>query len=546
MTYTFNLLDEDWIPCRMCNGEMCELNIVETLCSSHRAREIIHHSPLVIVAIHRLLLAILHRIFGPPDQHAWRDIWERSYLEESNIDGYLGQWKHRFDLFHEIDPFYQTGVLSFDYATSTAKLFHELASGNNKVLFDHTLMSSPPVLTASEAARLLIAFQTYAIGGLLTYEKGYVERDRSADAAFMVKGAAVLVTGRNLFETLMLNLVHYNSDDGEPFAFETEMDKPAWERDSCVESRDRFPDGYLDWLTWQSRRVRLKPEADDRGKPVVREVVIMKGYQLPDGEWRRSYETMIAFRKNEKAKSNQEPWSALAFTEDRALWRDTLSLLQTVQNERARPKTVDWLADLKSKDFLFTDQMLPLSTYGLCNDRATVYFWRREMFPLPLAYLTDNELVDKLKSMLALAEEAGKALDYSAWFLARLELFPDESKEPGKEAKNEINRMSDDLAPGRLYWSRLEMPFKRLLMELPGDVSIDQNGSKVYGAGLLPKWAETTRRVALEAFRTASAAVGESARALKARAKAEDIFNKRLNSIIKPYTEQGEKGGEKA
>lgn len=542
MANSCNLLAENWIPCRIRNGRMRDLNLVDVLCEAHKIREILHPSPLVTLAFHRLLLAVLHRVFEPSDWRAWLALWKECRFDGARVKRYLEEWHTRFDLFDDDHPFYQTSSVPLDRAVSTAKLSHELASGNNKTLFDHTLTESPPVLAPAEAARIVVALQAYAIGGLVSTEKGRKKQDGSADNAFMVKGAALLATGRNLFETLMLNLVQYNAEDEEPFAFDSEKDKPAWERDEDVKAVDRLPDGYLDWLTWQSRRIRLKPETDDQGRLIVREAVIMKGYQLPDGQWRYGRETMIAFRRNAKASANQEPWPALSFTEDKALWRDTLSLLQSVDGERARPKTLDWLADIAANSGLISDRALPLSAYGLCSDRASIDFWRQEHLPVSVAYLTDQEMTAALARALHLAEESGKALHDATWILLRLALIPDESKEPGKEAKKKINRMCDELAPGRPYWSRLETPFKRLLEDLPEDISTDQHGSTVYGAQRLPKWAETIRRAGQEAFDSVSAAVGESARALKARAKAEGIFLRRLNSILKPCL-TGEGGG---
>jgi len=545
MAYSFNLLDEDWIPCRVDDGKRQELSLVNALCQSHKAREILHPSPLITVALHRLLLAILHRVYGPSDWRAWQKIWERGSFDEIPIRKYLEQWRRRFDLFDEKYPFYQTSGVSFDHATSVAKLVHELASGANKTLFDHTLADRPPVLSPAEATQFLISHQAYAVGGTGSHEKG-CEQDKYAKNSFLVKGATLLAIGRNLFETLLLNLVHYNPDDEEPFAFDANKDIPAWERDEDVRPADRLPDGYLDWLTWQSRRIRLKPEIDVQGRLGVREAVIMKGYQLPDNQWRYGRETMIAFRMNKKAIANHEPWLALAYTEDRALWRDMLSLIQSVGDKSVRPKTVDWLADLRNRGVFAGSRAYHLSAYGLCSSKASVIFWRHETLPLPLEFLSSQELVSTLKSALTLAEDAGRVLRESAWHLAKLALIPEESKEPGKEAKKDINNMCDELSPGRLYWSRLETPFRRMLEDLPGDTSTDSHGSIVHGAHCLPKWTDSIRRVALEAFDVASAAIGESARALKARARAEDRFRKKLFRILKPYTEHRDEGGEEA
>jgi CRISPR system Cascade subunit CasA len=540
MTFSFNLLDEKWIPCRMSGGRTRELNLVDTLCQSHRVHAILHSSPLVTVALHRLLLAILHRVFGPSDWHAWQGIWSEGQFDETHIRQYLEQWRDRFDLFNKDYPFYQTEDVGFEYAKSAAKLPHELASGNNPTLFDHTAMENPPMIYAAEAARLVVALQSYAVGGLVSSEKGRKKQDGSADSSFMVKGAAVLAIGRHLFETLMLNLVQYNPDDEEPFAFDREKDLPAWEREKRANPVDRLPDGYLDWLTWQSRRIRLKPEIDDQDRLFVREAVIMKGYQLPDNQWRYGRETMIAFRKFEKATRNQEPWLALAFTQDKALWRDMLSLIQSVDEESARSKTVDWLADLRSKGVIEENRALRLSAFGLCSNRAKIDFWRHETLPLPLSYLSDQELVSSLRQSLSLAEDAGKALRGSIRYLAKLALAPDENREPVRE---DIDSLCDELSPGRLFWTKLEIPFKQLVVDLPEDISTDQYGS-FYGEYCLPQWAEIVKRAAREAFYAASAATGESARALKARARAESDFTRRLNDIMARFRNELPEGGE--
>lgn len=196
MTNSFNLQVEDWIPCRMLSGKTRELNLVDVLCEAHEAREILHPSPLVTVALHRLLLAVLHRVFGPSDWRAWLTLWKECRFDEARVKQYLKEWHKRFDLFDDEHPFYQTSFVTLGHATSTARLFHELASGNNKTLFDHTLMKSPPVLAAGEAARLVVALQAYAVGGLVSTEEGRKKQDGSADNAFMVKGAALLVSRR--------------------------------------------------------------------------------------------------------------------------------------------------------------------------------------------------------------------------------------------------------------------------------------------------------------------------------------------------------------
>ena len=79
----FNLLDEPWIPCVFLgSGALQELGLRDTLVRAHEIRAIVDPSPLVTVALHRLLLAVLHRVFGPLNAAAWARLWEQERLDE--------------------------------------------------------------------------------------------------------------------------------------------------------------------------------------------------------------------------------------------------------------------------------------------------------------------------------------------------------------------------------------------------------------------------------------------------------------------------------
>ena len=64
MTISFNLIDEPWIPCIL-DGTRVELGLRDVLAQAQQLREIRGDSPLETASLHRLLLAVLHRIFGP-------------------------------------------------------------------------------------------------------------------------------------------------------------------------------------------------------------------------------------------------------------------------------------------------------------------------------------------------------------------------------------------------------------------------------------------------------------------------------------------------
>lgn len=555
--HSFNLIHQEWIPCILPRGNQVALGLKEIFPRAPEIKEIFDPSPLVTVSLHRFLLAILHRNLGPVDGYGgprnseeWKALWEKGSFDCKRILSYLKKYCHRFDLFNEKHPFYQAPSMPIStrdargreksYAKPIANLVHELATGNNPTLFDHSFESNGQWVSPAEAARLLIAFQAFAVGGLQTRE---TEKEKSADNAPLVKGAVILIKGNNLFETLMLNLHKYHQEDEEPFG--ASLDAPAWERDEETVASDRRPTGYLDLLTWQSRRVRLIPENDQNGHTIVKQVVIMKGNQFPDDYSLHQREPMLAFYKIEKPGKGQAPWSPRAFTEDRALWRDSLALLQSVAEKRARPKLLDWLSDLTLREIIPRAATYNLYAGGLVTSKAKIILWRHECLPLPLQYLENERLLNGLREALELAERVsallapGSEKHVTPLRLLALEMLPTDQK--GKADPDAIKALVASLGAERPYWARLGQIFSRLLTDLVKD-STEVQGEILYGRKTLPWWAEEIRITAWRAFREATKGLDRDARTLKAVSKAEDEFGLRLNGILKPYKKEKQGG----
>lgn len=527
---TFNLVEERWIPCLMPDASLEAFGLKEVFDRAHDIRQITSSSPLVTAALHRLLLAVLHRVFGPKNLKQWRKLWEEGRFSQEKIGAYLEKWRQRFDLFDEKCPFYQVNGLDADRRVSVTRLCLETPSGSGTsvLLFNHTANEPPPKLAPGEAARHLVAYQCFATGGLITDEAGKA----SAKAAPLARGAVILVSGTSLFRTLLLNLHIYNPDQEEPFPVRGE-DAPAWERHKPTRFKDRGPAGYLDLLTWQSRRILLEPVQED-GRTFVERVVIMGGNQFPKNYSIHDRETMMAFRRNPKAKEGQDPWPPVKLDEQRALWRDSLALVQSVRKIRARPKTLDQLSDLVSKGSLPRSNVFPLAILGESTDQKKIVLWRHERLPLPLAYLSDDELVGALEQALELGEEAGRALRW-----AGSETAKHLDAQLGGSRDKKQSRIS--LNPGRLYWSRLETSFKRLMVALPEDRQ-EVDGETVYGAELLREWAGEIRRTALGAFEEATRGLDGHARALRAAAKGQRVLLGKLKGALGSVLSEGGEG----
>lgn len=256
MAYSYNLIEVKWIPCVSSDGSVDELGLRDALVEAHNYRELGGDSPLVTASLYRLLLAVLHRLFGPEDRDAWRALWAQGHWDAAKIDAYLGEWRHRFDLFDAEYPFYQ-GDHPTIRANPIGDLLHELSKADT--LYDHRTLNGIAA-TPPEAARHLICAQ--AFGRWMT--KGPYGQ---LPFGVCARGINFFVKGDNLFEDLALNLIRYPTrDDVMPH---DARDRPCWEMPNPFEPARSLPFGYLDYLTWLSRRILLIPEKLD-GQVMVR------------------------------------------------------------------------------------------------------------------------------------------------------------------------------------------------------------------------------------------------------------------------------------
>jgi CRISPR system Cascade subunit CasA len=498
---SFNLIDEPWIPVYGLDGR-AECSIKEVLLRAQEFREMRDSSPLVTLALHRLFLAILHRNFGPSSSKAWGKLWQTGCFDAAALESYFARSRPYFDLFDAERPFYQDAAFQSKKPNGINQLVRELSRGNNPTLFDHTSEDPPPLLSPAEAARALVAEQAFAVGGGKS-ELGYTT------SGPLVGGVTVLVCGENLFETLLLNLIRYKENDPLP----TEGDAPAWEQKGRPKDGPPTPNGYLDYLTWQSRSIHLQPEADGR----VRFMSYAQGRKLAPAA--PLYDPMMAYQRD---KEGDRP---LRLSETKALWRESAALFQFEAEATAfrGPGNLRWLRDLRAEDLLPSRPRFTLTAVGLCTDKAKVHFWRHEDLPLPPDYLTDGTLKKSLQVALELAEEVGAKLRNGATRkLAELLLTAGQRSPDSKQ----LWAMVDSLGADALYWSRLEQPFRLFLINLPGPVA---HQKEQIDAWFRDRLARTARR----AFWETAGELGSSRRILRAVVESERQLGGSLAKIAR-------------
>jgi CRISPR system Cascade subunit CasA len=451
MSLSFNLAHDPFIPCIVPDRPPVQHNLQSVLLDAHEIAEIRDESPLVTIALHRLLLAILHRCYGGPKNAAERvAIRKAGRFDADGIKAYFAKWADRFELFHDNHPFFQVAGFTTKEPSGINRLAQELSRGNNAALFDHTSDDPPPALTAARAARVVIAEQAFAVGG------GKSDTGNTTHAP-LVSGAVVLVRGKRLLETLWLNLTVFSTR--EPVASLAE-DAPVWERAPAdPHKQPGRPRGYLDYLTWQSRTLRLHPEStgDDL---VVHRVSYAQGRKLETSAG--FYDPMVAY-----VRSKEEGDRPIRLTENRDLWRDSAALLQFAEADQFKgPKILQTLGSVELTEVVPRSARHRVSIFGLCTDKAKVNFWRHETLPLPVAYLDRTDLVVSLKQALTLAESVADAVRKGAWAAAANRLTASAGGNPDKDR---VRDLLDSFAPERFYWSRLEGRFRELIVDLAAD-----------------------------------------------------------------------------
>jgi len=490
MDRSFHLTTQAFVPCVLEDGSVQDLSLTDVLVRAHKIREVRDGSPLVTVALHRLLLAVLHRVFGPADLEAWMRLWKAPQFDEARVRTYLEEHHDEFDLCHPDRPFYQTAGDEELEAMKPVSIWRlDLVQGNNATLFDHRTEHESPAVGAAHAARLLVAYQAFALGGGVSKPFNFMHGPLARDGGFLT-----VLQGDNLHQTLCLNLLRLNERSPHPW-HSGPADRPAWERreERPIRKRGTTPDGHLDYLTWQSRRIRLLP--DDGDALTFSRVKMLQGLALPSGP--STPEPMCLYTRA----SDSDDWRARPFEPDRSLWRDSHTLLATADAGHRKfrpPLAILQLADLKDRMLLEETRTFRCAALGLCASQAKVKAWRHETLPLPLAYVGNQRLVDVLGDAVKAAEDAADALRQAARKLALVAHGLDKKPQLGP-AEHSLLRKSVGQSLRR-YWPRLESKFRGLMADLPARQPADPDEP-------INDWREFVVQAATDTFNEALAAL---------------------------------------
>jgi CRISPR system Cascade subunit CasA len=499
MLSSFNLVLEDWAPVRE-NGTRRRISLAELFSRAHEIQDLDPASPLAWIALFRLLLAISRRaLSGPKNRGEWLSLHQLGRFPEAPFTEYLDQWTSKFDLFDQHHPFYQDSSLRGRNAASIAGLIPEAASGNNGTLFDHSSDAVETLLSPSDACLALLVSQTYGPGGLITRDPG---EPTSAPGAPLAGKLIFLNQGKNLWETLVLNLVEYNSQRDRPFDANTLLeggaaDRPIWEREAQY-AVDRAPYGYCDYLTWPSRRVLLEQRPDG----LVSTAVIRSGTGLSK-DWNQArWDPFMARRTSNPKKPNI---LSVQLSDSKALWRDSNALFSGQEaDQNLAPRNITQLSS-----WGVLESEAPVLAIGVCTDKAKFLLWRKELWAIPAGLLVDPSGATFVSELVKTAEERWRSLRGTLRHVAE-NILPDTRAKAGKDR---VADLVDSWSADRPYWSTLGSMFWRYVRR-----AVTEPHPHV-----LKDWNRLVSHTKTNALREVANSLGESHRTWRAIAIADPV-----------------------
>lgn len=487
---SFNLLDQPWIPVSTPGGASDLVSLLEVARNARAYTTIGHADPLVTIAVHRLVLAFLHRALDGPSSSDEAGDWYSDGFPQQKIEGYAQKWRHRFDLFDAERPFLQQPGIEFEpLGDHWTRLSSARGSFNTNVLFRPELRSKAPPegdIFASEAALELLGHQAFTLGGLIK-RLGVT----SAKGSPLATAALTLVNGENLHQTLCLNLVPYAGRHSR-------NDAPVWERDQpsladLQKPREYSILGLAASYVWPARAILLRPDSEGR----VEKMYYAAGQPPTEG---RYPDPMMTLVKN--AKGEDYP---MGYREGKGMWRDLHSFVPK-PSARAAPEVIEHASTLLLSQGDY-DTPLTFSVFGMVNNKAKIALVRQERLQLPSVFLRHHALAERLEGWIKEAGDGAFRLKQALQVLARGLISLGENVDP-----NSIKAQVSAFGYEERYWPEAERAFWRFLGTLAHDPTefaeqVDERARQ---------WTAQLNTLVHQTYSDIAESLGRSARTLRA------------------------------
>ncbi|MBR6384917.1 MAG: type I-E CRISPR-associated protein Cse1/CasA [Ruminococcus sp.] len=493
----FNLVDEPWIRVMGSDCRISEISLKNALVNAHEYKSLKGELPTQDTAVMRLLLAVLHTVISRYDESGnknpldddeenalerWKSWWDSGKFPENAVSEYLDEWHERFWLFHPERPFFQVAGMKKGTDYDSPKLNGEVSESSNKIrLFSSYSGKEKSSLSYAQAARWLLYLNAYDDTSSKPTKEGKAKAGGnlpSAGAGWLGKLGLIWLSGKNLFETLMLNLVIINENKVQY------RQKPVWEKEKVSDSERTeipMPNNLAELYTLQSRRILLNRKDN--------EVV---GYKLLGGDFFEKenafFEPMTVWRVPKDNKKANEPITPKRHDSSKQMWREFSVIYNNEKDNNRRSGTVNWYCNylygecLISEEYMMTTAITSVE-YGdkdffvknIFSDSLTMHSSLLSELGKGWREIIENEI----KKCEELAYRTGK-------FAQEIYVSSGGSNSPKDKHYDKIK----DEAKEQIYY-RLDMPFREWLR------NINPNCNGKEKQEIILKWQNTAKRTAL-------------------------------------------------
>lgn len=487
----FNLIDEPWIRVMDSNCNVSEVSLKDAILNAHNYKSLSGELPTQDIAVMRLMLAVLHTVYSRADENGnespleddedesldrWQALWKKGHFSEKAIGDYFETWHERFWLFHPERPFAQVAGLNIGTDYDAPKLNGEISESSNKVrFFSMYSENEKSSLTYPQATRWLLYLNAYDDTSSKPTKEGKAKAGGSLPSpgvGWLGKLGLIYITGNNLFETLMLNLIMVNEDIVQ------ESQNPLWEQEKVSDAERTeiaLPSDLAALYTLQSRRIFL-----------IRKDNKVASYKLLGGDFFEKenafFEPMTVWNLPKK---NGSAFTPKRHDSSKQMWREFSVLFGEKGGKQAG--VLRWF-----KNFLQGKNLIPRS-YLLKTSITAVEYGDKDFF-VKNVYSDSLTMHSELLSELGAnwrakieteIDRCGKLANIIAFLAQNLYIASGGSNSKKDKHFNEI----PNVVKSQLYY-RFDMPFRAWLRSI--DPQIYDEKQK-YDKQL--EWQSTARRI---------------------------------------------------
>lgn len=499
----YNLFEEPWISVIHKDLSYWNYGIKQLLLNAHEILELAEDNPLTKYGIYRILIALVMDAFKLRSIDTLDDCLGEEKFSPQIIEQYYKDQKAKFFLFSELNPFFQNPNLrniENKDKKNISSLFQFIPTGNNTILFNHILEKEHKIAPEFCAKALCTLSAFTPVGG-----RGYTASINGKPPWY------ILLKGRNLFETLLLNScvtsIEANNEDAPVL----------WNSPNIVKNEPIMSTSTLQGLTWLPRYIYLFPDeggmctySGQNSDVLVSNIAYEQGWSFK-GEWTDPHVSYIVSTKGR---------FPLQVNSGKKIWRDIGPLiLQKAPGSTTKfenPIIIQQFKVLKFEDILPDDYLMLIESYGIRTDKAKYLEWFEESLSLPIKILRNSKLLIQIQPAIDIANSIESLMKKA------MTIF---STQNGR--KLNIDALKAQVL--HKYWGILEHKFKEeFLFSLYNQVENDINAQ----GQLELEWKHVLRDSGRKTLEEFLGEMSSNPRFLQKQVETMDFFNKSVYSMF--------------